>query len=221
MPKFTSKSLAGFIDHTLLKKDLKKEDIYKICMEAVKYGFYGVCIYSEYISWAKEILADQKPIIIAVIDFPEGKAPLEEKMKEGKEAVASGAQELDMVLNRDLLKQRELQKLYQEISAVVNAAQVPVKVIIETCALTDEEKIMACAIAKAAGALFVKTSTGMKEGGATAVDVRLMKNAVGITGKVKASGKIRDLKTALSMIEAGADRIGTSSSVGIMEEFLY
>jgi deoxyribose-phosphate aldolase len=211
-------NLSDYIDHTLLKQNATKKDIEKLCQEAIKYNFKGVCVNPIFISLVSELLKDKKPFPIAVIGFPLGANFASTKAFEAKEAITSGAREIDMVINIGALKQKDYKSVFEDIrSVVLEAKPHPVKVIIETCFLEKEEKIIACALAKVAGALFVKTSTGFGKG-ATVEDIVLMKGIVGDDMKVKASGGIRTYKDALKMIEAGADRIGSSASVSIMLE---
>ncbi|MGE3260832.1 MAG: deoxyribose-phosphate aldolase [Bacteriovoracia bacterium] len=209
--------LAPLIDHTLLKPDATEEQVRQLCAEALHFGFATVCVYPKFLPLCGELLAGSAVLPIAVIGFPTGKESTEQKVSEAKDAVAKGAKEIDMVLNTDLLKARFLRPVYGDIRKVVQAAgQVPVKVILETCLLSNEEKILACALAKASGAAFVKTSTGFAANGATVADIALMRAAVGSDMGVKASGGIRSTENALEMILAGADRLGASASVAIV-----
>ncbi|MBO0409660.1 deoxyribose-phosphate aldolase [Enterococcus hulanensis] len=206
------------IDHTILKADAKKEDVMKIIEEAKKYRFYSVCINPTWVALAAEELQGEPVAVCTVIGFPLGANTTETKAFEASNAIANGADEVDMVINIAELKDGNDEKVQKDIEAVVAAAKdkALVKVIIETSLLTNEEKIKACELAKAAGADFVKTSTGFSTGGATVEDVRLMRGTVGPEMGVKASGGIHNAKEAEAMIEAGATRLGASSGVAIM-----
>ncbi|MBO0458872.1 deoxyribose-phosphate aldolase [Enterococcus hulanensis] len=206
------------IDHTILKADAKKEDVMKIIEEAKKYRFYSVCINPTWVALAAEELQGEPVAVCTVIGFPLGANTTETKAFEAANAIANGADEVDMVINIAELKDGNDEKVQKDIEAVVAAAKdkALVKVIIETSLLTNEEKIKACELAKAAGADFVKTSTGFSTGGATVEDVRLMRGTVGPEMGVKASGGIHNAKEAEAMIEAGATRLGASSGVAIM-----
>lgn len=210
-------NITSIIDHTLLKPEATKEMIKKLCSEAKEYNFFSVCVNPYYVKTAKEELEGSNVRIATVIGFPLGSTPKEVKAFEASEAIKNGADELDMVINIGALKDGDYTIVEEDIKAVVNEAadKALVKVIIETCLLDDEEKKKACKIAKAAGANFVKTSTGFSTGGATIEDVKLMREVVGEDLGVKASGGIRDYETAKKMVEAGASRIGASSSVEI------
>ena len=209
--------LAPYIDHTLLKADAKKEDIKKLCDEARQYGFASVCVNSGWVRLCKSLLTGSKVMVCAVVGFPLGAMSTEAKAFEAREAVRNGASEIDMVINIGALKSRDYAAVLEDIRKVVQAAApAKVKVIIETGALTREEKVIACALAKSAGAAFVKTSTGFGPGGATAEDVALMKQVVGHGVEVKASGGVRTAEDAEKMIQAGATRIGASASVAIV-----
>lgn len=212
-------NIASMIDHTLLKPDATGEMIDKLCAEAKKYEFAAVCVNPYYVSRAKELLKDTNIKVATVIGFPLGANTKEVKAFETEDAIKNGADEVDMVINIGALKSEEYDVVIDDIKSVVKAAngKAIVKVIIETCLLTEEEKIMACKLAKEAGADYVKTSTGFSTGGATVEDVKLMKEIVGDSLKIKASGGIRDYKTAKAMIDAGASRIGASASIKIVE----
>ena len=216
------KAISKMIDHTLLKPDATRNEIIKLCNEAVEYGFYSVCINPSYVKLAKDKLKGTDVKIATVIGFPLGSTTLEVKAFEARESIKNGAHELDMVINIGALKDKEYYLGEKEIAAVVNEAngKALVKVIIETCLLNKEEIIKACEIAKKAGADFVKTSTGFSTGGATVEDVQLMRKVVGESMGVKASGGIRDYDTAIKMINAGANRIGASASVKIVNSAL-
>jgi deoxyribose-phosphate aldolase len=208
-----------YIDHTLLKPQATKEQIIKVCEEAKKYGFASVCVNPYYTSLVRKELEGTDVKTCVVVGFPLGATTKEVKAFETKQAVENGAQEVDMVINIGALKDKEYDVVKEDIKAVVEAAKgkALVKVIIETCLLTDEEKVKACEIAKEAGADFVKTSTGFSTGGATVEDIELMRKTVGIDMGVKASGGVRTREFAEAVIEAGANRIGASSSIAIVE----
>ncbi len=215
---FTKEKLAEFIDHTLLKKDATEPEILKICEEAVRYGFKTICIESKWLKVAVPKLKGSKVLPITVISFPHGNSPTSEKVKEVETALEYGAKEIDMVLNRDLLKEKNFLAVFEDIKKVVEASKsTPVKVILETSELSHDEKVIACALSKAAGASFVKTSTGFSKSGATQEDIKLMRETVGPTMGVKASGGVRTFADAIKMIEAGATRLGTSASISIVE----
>ena len=210
-------NLASFIDHTILKADTTEKQVLQICQEAITYGFATVCVNPYYVAVAKKALIGSSVGVTSVIGFPLGCTMKEVKAFETKMAVNSGADELDMVINISALKNRDLDVVYEDIVAVVEAADGKiVKVIIETGYLSDEEKKIACQMVKKAGADFVKTSTGFGQGGATEEDVTLMQQLTFPEVAVKASGGIRDYETAIKMIEAGATRLGTSASVSIV-----
>ncbi|NJE05463.1 deoxyribose-phosphate aldolase [Thermococcus sp. M36] len=212
--------VAKYIDHTNLKPYATREDIIRLCEEAKKYGFYAVCVNPYRVRLAKEVLGDSGVKVATVIGFPLGATPTEVKVFEAKKALEDGADELDMVINIGALKDGDYEYVKNDIAEVVKVAHergAKVKVIIETCYLTEEEKVKACELAKEAGADFVKTSTGFGTGGATVEDVKLMRRTVGPEMGVKASGGVRTYEQALAMIEAGATRIGTSSGVKIVE----
>lgn len=210
-----------YIDHTLLKPETSPDQILQLCREAVQWDFYAVCVNSCYASLAKEALQGKDVAVACVVGFPLGACTSASKVFETREACMAGASEIDMVINIGLLKAGREQTVYDDIRAVVCAAGeygAKVKVILETCLLTDDEIVRACALAEKAGAHFVKTSTGFSTGGATVRHVELMRSCVGDRLGVKASGGIRDLETALAMIKAGADRIGASAGVSIMNQ---
>jgi deoxyribose-phosphate aldolase len=211
-----TKDLCSQIDHTLLRPDATLSDIRKLCAEARRYHFYSVCVNGSWVSTAAKLLKGSGVKVAAVVGFPLGAMSQESKWTETEIAICDGADEIDFVLNIGRLKQGDTRYIRKEIkNEVVAAHGRPVKVIIETCLLSKKEKVLACRIAADAGASFVKTSTGFGGGGATVEDVRLMRKTVGPDVGVKASGGIRDLKTALAMIEAGATRLGASASVAI------
>lgn len=211
--------LASMIDHTLLKADATKKDILQICTEAKECRTASVCVNSYWASTVCEALGGSDVMTCCVVGFPLGAMSKEAKAFETKQAVMDGADEIDMVINVGLARAGEWEALQEDIAAVVHAAgHAKVKVIIETCLLTDEEKIKACIAAKNAGAAFVKTSTGFSTGGATVEDIKLMRETVGTEMGVKASGGIRSRETALAMIQAGASRVGASATQKIIED---
>jgi len=212
-------SLARMIDHTLLKPEATKEQILKLCYEAKEYHFATVCVNPCWVKLCAETLQGTDVGVCSVVGFPLGANTSCLKTEESKRAVADGAAEIDMVINIGRLKSNDLAFVRNDIYRVVTAAApARVKVIIEACLLTDEEKIATCVLAKDASAHFVKTSTGFSKSGATVEDVTLMRKVVGQELGVKAAGGIRDLSTALSMIKAGANRIGASASVSIVSQ---
>ncbi|KKO53080.1 deoxyribose-phosphate aldolase [Paenibacillus sp. DMB20] len=212
-------NIAGMIDHTLLKANALKEELTKLTEEAKKYEFASVCVNPTWVKYAAGQLAGTNVKVCTVIGFPLGASTSAVKAFETKDAIANGATEVDMVINIGALKDKQNDLVLSDIKAVVEAAgeKALVKVIIETCLLTDEEKVRACELAVQAGADFVKTSTGFSTGGATPEDVALMRKTVGDKAGVKASGGVRSLEDMNAMIEAGANRIGASSGVKIME----
>ncbi len=211
------RDLAGYIDHTLLKADATRDDIRKLCDEALQYGFASVCVNPDWVRTCANLLRGSKVRVCAVVGFPLGATTAATKAFEAREAVRNGASEIDMVIPVGALKSKDYATVLDHIVAVVKAvAPHTVKVIIETALLDEREKVIACALAKAGGAHFVKTSTGFGPGGATVEDVRLMKEVVGDDVEVKASGGVRDAAAARAMIEAGATRIGASASVAIV-----
>lgn len=213
----TPNDLAKYIDHTLLKPDATSDQIRKLCEEARQYKFATVCVNSSHVRLAAELLKGSTVKPIAVVGFPLGAATAKAKAFETLEAIRNGAEEIDMVINIGALKERDYKTALNDIIAVVGAAgDIPVKVILETSQLNDEEKIVACVLSKAAGAAFVKTSTGFSGGGATVEDIKLMRRMVGKDMGVKASGGVRSYEDAMKMIEAGANRLGTSSSIAIV-----
>lgn len=212
-------NMAKMIDHTLLKANTTKSQIVQLCEEAKTYGFASVCVNPAWVATAAELLNGTDVKVCTVIGFPLGANTPETKAFETKDAIEKGATEVDMVINIGALKDGDDELVERDIRAVVEAAKgkALVKVIIETCLLTDEEKVRACRLAVQAGADFVKTSTGFSTGGATVEDIALMRQTVGPNIGVKASGGVRDLKGAEAMIEAGATRIGTSSGAAIVQ----
>lgn len=214
------KTLASYFDHTILKADAKEQDVEKLCKEAAEYSFASVCVNAANVKQAAELLKDSSVKVCTVVGFPLGATLPQVKAFEAQEAIKDGAAEVDMVINVGALKSGRLDLVEADIKAVAEACKgkALLKVIIETCLLTDEEKVTVCQLAKKVGADYVKTSTGFSTGGATAEDIRLMRKTVGADMGVKASGGIRDLETALKMIEAGASRIGASASVNIVND---
>ena len=212
------KEMAKYLDDTLLKADATPEQIVKICEEAKTYGCASVCVNSSYVPLVAKELSGSEVKTCCVIGFPLGACTSESKAAETADSIEKGANEVDMVIQIGRAKAGEWDYVKSDIEAVVKAAagKAIVKVIIETCLLTDEEKIKACQIAKEAGADSVKTSTGFSTGGATVEDIRLMRETVGKDMGVKASGGVRDFEKAQAMIDAGATRIGTSSAAGIL-----
>lgn len=206
-------------DHTLLKADATREQIEKVCEEARRYGFASVCVNGFYTALAAEKLKGSGVKTCTVVGFPLGQMSTRAKCSEAAFAVEDGAQEIDMVINIGALKEHDDDTVLADIAAVKKActADVVLKVIIETCLLTEEEKVRACRLAVKAGADFVKTSTGFSTGGATPEDVALMRRTVGEHIGVKASGGIRDTACAQAMLDAGASRLGTSATVSIVE----
>ena len=214
----TAKQMARYIDHTMLEPQAGPAAFDRLCEEAVRHGFKAVCVNSGWVAYVTRRLLETPIAICSVIGFPLGAVCGRTKAFEACKAVKEGAGELDMVLNVGLLKSGDHRALKEDILAVRRKAEHPVllKVIIETCLLTDDEKIRACVTAKEAGADYVKTSTGFSTGGATVADVALMRKTVGPDMGVKASGGIRDFKTAAAMIDAGATRIGAGAGVDIV-----
>lgn len=214
-----TQNVARMIDHTLLKPDATEAEIVKLVNEAKQYLFASVCINPAWVKTAADLLADTPDVkVCTVIGFPLGATTTETKVFETKNAIENGATEVDMVINIGALKDKRDDYIEQDIRAVVEEAKgkALTKVIIETCLITDEEKVRACELAVKAGADFVKTSTGFSTGGATVADIQLMRKTVGPDLGVKASGGIRSREDALSMIEAGATRIGASAGISIV-----
>jgi deoxyribose-phosphate aldolase len=208
-----------YIDHTALKADTTVQQIEKLCAEAREHEFFSVCVNSYYVKKAAALLSGSNVKVCTVVGFPLGASTMETKRFEAMKAMAEGAREIDMVINVSAIKSNEWQYVLDDMSSltqVVHQQGGLIKVILETCLLTDEEKRKACELAVKANLDFVKTSTGFSTGGATVEDVKLMRSIVGNMG-VKASGGIRDAETARKMIEAGATRLGTSASVEIMK----
>ena len=211
------KNLARYIDHTLLKPEASLKDIERLCAEARSYNFYAVCVNGSWVTQARHFLDGSDVKVATVVGFPLGATDSDTKRFETEAAIDNDAQEIDAVINIGRLKDGDDEYVLRELRDVVEAAaERPVKVIIETCLLTNAEKIRACRIVLDGGAQFVKTSTGFSTGGATVADVKLLREIVGETFGVKAAGGIRDTQTALAMIEAGATRLGTSSGLVIV-----
>ncbi|MBQ7605166.1 MAG: deoxyribose-phosphate aldolase [Firmicutes bacterium] len=214
------KPLNKYFDHTLLKAEASESDIKKLCAEAREYDFYSVCVNGCYVELAAKELAGTDVKVAAVIGFPLGAMSMESKVFETTDVCEKGAREVDMVLNVGALKEGRYEYVEDEIAACVAAADefdADVKVILETCYLSDEQIVKACELSVSAGAEFVKTSTGFGTGGATVHHVELMRKTVGNLAQVKASGGIRDYETCMAMINAGADRIGASASIAILK----
>ena len=211
--------LAKYIDHTLLKADASKEAIRKLCKEAIEYDFKSVCVNSGNIPLCKEELDGSDVLICTVVGFPLGACTTETKVFETKDAIAKGADEIDMVINIGRLKDNDMDYVTEEIRQLKEACGDHIlKVIIETCLLSDEEKVRACEAILAAKADFVKTSTGFSTAGATFEDVKLLKDTVGDRCLIKAAGGVRSKDDFLKMIELGANRIGTSSGTKLIEK---
>ncbi len=209
--------VANLIDHTLLKPEVTRDQIIKLCEEAKKYNFASVCVNPGWVKTCSELLKGTEVKVCTVIGFPLGATTTATKAAETREAIANGADEIDMVINIGALKAGENELVYQDIKGVVDAAQGRVvKVIIETALLTDEEKIRACKLSKQAGAHYVKTSTGFASGGATLADIALMRAVVGPDIGVKASGGVRDFNQVKNLLEVGATRVGASASIAII-----
>jgi deoxyribose-phosphate aldolase len=217
-PTLSPAQLAAYIDHTVLKADATAKDIEKLCAEAREHKFYSVCVNGSWIAQARHFLEGTDVKVASVVGFPLGAMATDAKRYETETAIDDGAHEIDVVINIARLKDGDDQFVFRELCDVVEAAdERPVKVILETCLLTNEQKVRACKLVVETGARFVKTSTGFSTGGATVDDVKLMRETVGPKFGVKASGGVRDAKTALAMIAAGATRLGTSASVAIVK----
>lgn len=214
-----TQNIAALIDHTLLKQNATKQQIEKLCEEAKTYTFASVCVNPTWVELSAKLLQDSPVKVCTVIGFPLGASTTEVKAFETNNAIENGAEEIDMVINVGALKDADYDFIQKDIAAVVEAAKgkAIVKVILETCLLTNEEIIKASEISKAAGADFVKTSTGFSTGGATVEAVKLMRDTVGQSLGVKASGGVRSLEDLQAMVDAGASRIGASSGVEIMQ----
>jgi len=211
--------LSKFIDHTVLKAETSEKAVEKVCKEALEYKFASVCINPCNVKLASKLLEGSEVKVCTVIGFPLGANTSKVKAFETEDAIANGAHEVDMVINIGKLKDKDYDYVREDIKAVVNVAKgkALTKVIIETCLLTDEEKVKACELAKEAGADFVKTSTGFSTGGATPADIKLVRETVGPDMGVKASGGVRNIDDAEAVIKNGATRIGASSSIDIVE----
>ncbi len=217
----TDGDLGHMIDHTLLKADATQDEIARLCFEARKHSFASVCVNPSYVRLCAQLLKGSPVVVCTVVGFPLGATPTEVKVYETQQAIREGAREVDMVINVGAVKSRDYEVVRHDIAAVAHACHADsalLKVIIEAALLNDEEKVIACQLAKVAGADYVKTSTGFGPGGATAADVALMRRVVGPSIGVKAAGGIRTLAEAQQMIAAGASRIGASASVKIMQE---
>ncbi len=207
----------SYIDHTNLNRSATKEEIEKLCEEAKEYHFASVCVHPYYVSLCSKLLKDSDVAVCTVIGFPLGENTTEVKVFEAEDAIKKGASEIDMVINVSALKEHKDEYVFNEIKKIKEACgNHTLKVIIETCLLTDEEKVRACQLAKKAGANFVKTSTGFSKWGAKPEDVALMRKTVGEEMGVKASGGVRTHQDLLDMVEAGASRIGTSKGSALM-----
>jgi deoxyribose-phosphate aldolase len=214
----TKKELAGMMDHTLLKATATSAQVAQLCREAAEIGAASVCVNPCYIAAAKKLLAGSGVKVCTVVGFPLGAGTGAAKAFEAKDAIARGAEEVDMVINVGALLSGDTETVFDDIRAVVEAAAgTLVKVIIETCYLNDEQKKTACSLSLKAGADFVKTSTGFGTGGATAEDIRLMRSVVGKGMRIKASGGMRDYQSAMAMVDASADRLGVSASLAILD----
>ncbi len=210
--------VARYIDHTLLKPEATREQVEKLCAEAVEYGFYSVCVNTTWTAYCASKLRGKGVKVCTVVGFPLGAMDSRAKSFETRNAIENGADEIDMVMNVGALKSGDLKTVEEDIRWVLRACRqnTILKVIIENALLTDEEKVLACQIAKRAGAHYVKTSTGFASSGATAEDIALMRRTVGLEMGVKAAGGVRSYEDAVTMIQAGASRIGASSSVAIV-----
>ncbi|ATA90947.1 deoxyribose-phosphate aldolase [Capnocytophaga canimorsus] len=209
--------LSKYIDHTLLKATATVSEIETLCKEAITHDFFSVCVNSGYVSYAKDFLKETDIKICSVVGFPLGAMSTRSKVYETEQALADGADEIDMVINVGWLLSGKIDEVKQEISLIKKACGDKVlKVILETCYLTDDQKRLACELSVQAGADFVKTSTGFGSGGATLADVQLMKDSVKGKAKIKASGGVRDFQTAMEYINLGVQRIGTSNGIAIV-----
>jgi len=216
--KITPKELANMIDHSQLHADSTREDIIKLANEASEYHFKGVCVNPFWVSVARDNLVGKKIELVSVIGFPLGQNKTMTKVNEAKQAIEDGATEIDMVMNIGALKSQMFEYVENDIRELANLG-VTLKVIIETCYLFHEEKIMACEMAKRAGASYIKTSTGFGPFGATRKDIELIRKVVGNDMGIKAAGGISSWQKALEMVETGADRIGASKSIQIIEDY--
>lgn len=214
------KNILSMIDHTILKADATRDMIKTLCQEAIEYKFAAVCVNPYHVEYCSELLKNSDVKVATVIGFPLGANTKETKAFETIDSIKKGADEIDMVINIGALKDKNYELVQEDIESVVKAAKgkAIVKVIIETSLLTEEEKAKACELSLLAKADFVKTSTGFSTGGATVEDIKLMKSIVADNMEIKASGGVRDLETAKSMVDAGATRLGTSSGIKIAKE---
>ncbi|TBW27999.1 deoxyribose-phosphate aldolase [Gramella sp. KN1008] len=211
--------LSKFIDHTLLSASAQVKDIEQLCKEAVQHRFYAVCVNSCYMKEAKAFLGDSGVKLAATIGFPLGASSMVSKIEEARQAVDDGADEIDMVINVGYLKDGRNAEVQEEIASIKKAiGEKLLKVILETCYLSEEEIKLACELSLQAGADFVKTSTGFGSRGASLEDIRIMKEVVKDKMQIKASGGIRDYETALEYVKMGVDRIGTSSGIKIISK---
>ena len=216
------KDIARYIDHTNLKQHSTSDDIRKLCSEAKNYNFKSVCVNPIFVRFCHSLLKKSRTMVCSVVGFPLGASISEVKGEETQHCNREGAKEIDMVNNIAAIKEKDIGTLLNDVGSVADVCQnkdAILKVIIETCLLTEDEKIIACLAAKKAGALFVKTSTGFSTGGATVDDIMLMRRVVGPKLGVKASGGVSSAETAMKMLKAGANRIGTSSGIAIVEGF--
>jgi deoxyribose-phosphate aldolase len=219
MKEWTKVTLAKTIDHTLLKATASERQLKELCAEARKFGFFSVCVNPYWVPLCVKELNGSGIVVCSVVGFPLGANAPSVKAEETRVAVQQGAREVDMVINVGAVKSGDWKTVESDIRGVVEAAdKTPVKVIIETCYLTDEEKVKACEAAMAAGARFVKTSTGFGTGGASPEDIKLIRKVVGEKLRIKAAGGVRTYHDAIQMLDAGADRIGASSGVAIVSE---
>ncbi|MBE0551872.1 MAG: deoxyribose-phosphate aldolase [Ignavibacterium sp.] len=217
--KLSSQDLAGMIDHTLLKPDATISEITQLCEEAMQNNFASVCVNPSYVDTCFNLIKSSNVKVCTVIGFPLGATTNQSKFLEAQEAIKNGAEELDMVINIGKLKDKDYQFVFDDLKSIADLSKKHLctsKVILETCLLNDEEKVIACLLAKEAGLNFVKTSTGFSKGGATMHDVALMKFVIGDMLQVKASGGIRSYEDAVAMISAGATRLGASAGVKII-----
>ncbi len=217
--KLSAEDLAGMIDHTLLKPDAINSEITQLCEEAIQNNFASVCINPSYVDTCFNLIKSSNVKVCTVIGFPLGATTIQSKFLEAEEAIKYGAEELDMVINVGKLKDKDYQFVFDDLKAIADLSKKRLcvsKVILETCLLSDEEKVIACLLAKEAGLNFVKTSTGFSKSGATVHDVALMKFVVGDKLQVKASGGIRSYEDAIAMINAGAARLGASAGIKII-----
>jgi len=207
---------APLLEQSVLRPEATEGEVLQACRDAREMGLAAVCVRPGWVAAAAKALAGAAPRVVAVVDFPQGGSRTKERVEEARRAVADGAREVDVVLRPEPLRVRDYRGLFLDLELITARSGVPVKVILETCRWTDEQKVVACAIAKAAGVAWVKTSTGFAEGGATAADVALLRRVVGTDIGVKASGGIRTTAEAMAMVRAGADRLGTSAAAAIL-----